>query len=112
MSFKSPANDYMGPLDLNKYLTSNLGAPALVRMDNQSMLGAGIVRGSTLIIDTSLKPQHNQIVIAEFDDELICRRLNLNPCVLVPENDEYSHIHVHESDIKGVVTAVINTDFS
>ena len=112
MSFKSPANDYAGPLDLNNYLTLNLGAPALVRMGNQSMLGAGIVRGSILMFDTSLKPQHNQIVIAEFDDELICRRLNLNPCVLVPENDEYPHIHVHESDIKGVVTTIINTDFS
>ncbi len=113
MSFPSPANDYLeNTIDLNQYLINNLVATALVKVNNQSMLGAGIVKGAILLVDTCLKPQHNQIVIAEYDGELMCRRLNLNPCVLVPENDEYSHIHVHESDIKGVVTTIINTDFS
>jgi DNA polymerase V len=113
MSFPSPANDYLeNTIDLNQYLIKNPLATALVKVNNQSMLGAGIAKGAILLVDTGIKPQHNQIVIAEFDGELMCRRLNLNPCVLVPENDEYPQIHVHDSDIKGVVTTIINTDFS
>src|SRR5262245_48589633 len=74
--FPSPATDYeQGPINLNKYLISNENASFLFRVRGESMMGVGIYDGDTLIVDRSVTPRHNHIVLAIVDEEFTVKRL-------------------------------------
>ncbi len=111
--FPSPADDYMeNSLDLNEYLIKNKAASFFVRVAGDSMNGAGIMSGDILLVDRSLDPGHNKIVVAIVDNEMtvkkLCYRDNKN--FLVSENPEYKPIEITEHmdcSIWGVVAAVI-----
>src|ERR1700729_2941597 len=68
--FPSPADDYLeGKIDLNQYLVQHAAATFLVRIDGDSMTGAGIFPGDIAIVDRSLvdsdvKAMHGKIVLA------------------------------------------------
>ena len=111
--FPSPASDYIeSPIDLNKHLIKNSSATFLVRAQGQSMLGSGITDKAVLVVDRSIKPAHNSIVVAAIDGEFVCKRLKLKPRIcLMPDNPEYPPIfvnHGQELEIVGTVTAAIN----
>jgi DNA polymerase V len=40
---------------------------------------AGIIKGSVLAVDRALTPRHGQIIVAEYEGELVLRRLLLKP---------------------------------
>ena len=72
--FPSPASDYIeSPIDLNKHLIKNGAATFLVRAQGQSMVGSGITDQAVLIVDRSIKPSHNSIVVATIDGEFVCK---------------------------------------
>ena len=76
--FPSPASDYIeSPIDLNKHLIKNGAATFLVRAQGQSMIGSGITDQAVLVVDRSVKPAHNSIVVASIDGEFVCKRLKL-----------------------------------
>ena len=111
--FPSPASDYIeSPIDLNKHLIKNGAATFLVRAQGQSMVGSGITDQAVLIVDRSIKPSHNSIVVATIDGEFVCKRLKLKPRMcLMSDNPEYPPIfvnHGQELEIVGIVTAAIN----
>lgn len=111
--FPSPASDYIeSPIDLNKHLIKNGAATFLVRAQGQSMVGSGIIDQAVLIVDRSIKPTHNSIVVASIDGEFVCKRLKLKPKIcLVPDNPDYPPIfisHNQDLEIVGTVTAAIN----
>src|SRR5215472_1744029 len=92
--FPSPADDYIEEkIDLNRYLAEHPAATFLVRVDGDSMTGAGIFPGDIAIVDRSLvdsdyKKLHNQIVLAVLDGEFTLKRLSFKgkTVLLVPEN--------------------------
>jgi DNA polymerase V len=112
--FPSPAEDYIeGSLDLNKHLIKHPAATFFVKVTGDSMINAGIHPGDILIVDRSLEPCHNKVVIAVLNGELTVKRLKIkNSCIcLEPENINYSSIEiVKETDFEiwGVVTNVIH----
>jgi DNA polymerase V len=112
--FPSPADDYIETaLDLNEHLVRHPAATFFVRASGQSMLGAGIHSGDILVVDRSLAPRHNNIVIAVVNGELTVKRLVINGAemVLVPENPEFPPLPIREGmDFQtwGVVTSVIH----
>ena len=113
VGFPSPANDYLeSPIDLNQYLIKNGAATFLVRAQGQSMIGSGITDQAVLVVDRSVKPMHNSIVVASIDGEFVCKRLKLKPKMcLMPDNPDYPPIfinHGQELEIVGTVTAAIN----
>ena len=65
-----------------------------------------------MIVDRSIKPSHNSIVVATIDGEFVCKRLKLKPRMcLMPDNPEYPPIFINngqELEIVGTVTAAIN----
>lgn len=70
-----------------------------------------IEKNDVLIVDRSLTPIHNQIIIASLDGEMICRRIQIyqKSISLVCENIKYSKFSLtKESDflIWGVVKAI------
>lgn len=111
--FPSPADDFIeDTIDLNSLLIRNKPATYLLRVVGDSMQGAAINEGDILIVDASLPPQHNKIVIAAIDGEFVVKRFVIDhgQTYLKSENPNYSPILItKESDtsIFGVVTGVV-----
>lgn len=112
--FPSPADDYTeGSLDLNQHLVKHPAATFFVRASGDSMLGAGIHPGDILVVDRSLDPANNSVVIAAVNGDLTVKRLvkTGNAFLLAPENERYRPIEIREGtdfEVWGVVTAVIH----
>lgn len=113
--FPSPADDFLEqPLDLNEHLIQHPAATFFVRVDGDSMIGAGIHPGDILIVDRSLEPLSGRIVIAVIDGAFTVKRIRIDtPGVvfLEPENPDFLPIRIESgSDFQvwGVVTYVIH----
>ena len=62
--FPSPATDYMeNKLDLNEYLIKHPTATFIVKASGSSMIEVGIYSDDLLIVDRSIVPKNNNIVI-------------------------------------------------
>jgi len=112
--FPSPADDSLeAALDLNAYLVKNPAATFLVRVEGDSMTGAGIHHGDIIVVDRSLEARDGKVVVAVLNGELTVKRLgyrNSRP-VLFPENPEYPPIPVGDDAdflVWGVVTSVLH----
>ena len=112
--FPSPAQDYEQKfLDLNDKYISNPPATFFFYVKGDSMIGAGIFDGSTLIVDRAIKPKSSSIVIADVDGEWMVKRLYKrgNTVKLLSENPEHPPIVLAEGQeliVFGVVTYVIH----
>ncbi|HHQ4053622.1 TPA: translesion error-prone DNA polymerase V autoproteolytic subunit [Citrobacter freundii] len=112
--FPSPAQDYVEKrIDLNELLVQHPSATYFVKSSGDSMIGAGISSGDLLIVDSSRKATHGDIVIAAVDGEFTVKRLQLHPTVmLMPENSVYPPIAIGSEDtldIFGVVTFIVKS---
>ena len=112
--FPSPADDYIDrALDLNELVVRHPAATFYVRASGDSMTGAGIHSGDILVVDRSLEPVHNSVVIAALDGELTVKRLvrEGRRIILAPENPAYDAIEVPPGsgfEVWGVVTYVLH----
>jgi DNA polymerase V len=112
--FPSPADDYIDQqLDLNRYLIKNPVATFIVYAEGDSMIGEGIYSGDALIVDRSLTPRHQSIVIACIEGELTVKKLiyREGKPYLAAASPDYSAIEIREGDeltIWGVVTKNIH----
>lgn len=108
--FPSPAADHAQKrIDLNEHLIRNKEATFLFRVRGDSMSGIGIYEGDTLLVDRSVEPKHNNIVLAILNNEFTVKRLYRRGGVvkLVAENPLYPPRVVkpeEELTIWGVVT--------
>jgi DNA polymerase V len=117
--YPGSADEYIErPIDLNKYCIKNSSATFLVRASGDSMQGSGITNHSILVVDRSIKSEHDSIVLATIDGEFLCRRLKLKPKIcLMPDNPNRSPNNpncapifinpAQELEIIGVVTTII-----
>ncbi|MFN3074745.1 LexA family protein [Acinetobacter sp. TY2] len=131
--FPSPAEDYIDKnLDMNDLLISNKEATFIVQVESLSMKDIGIHINDYLIVDRSIRSQHQDIVVAFIDNDFTVKRMMVTqqmsheelfdvfqneiefsdlPSVwLRPENIECSPIlprNEQELVIWGVVTKVI-----
>ena len=114
--FPSPADNYIEQeLDVREYLIKNPEATFLVKATGESMNNAGILNGDILIVDRSIEPKNNSIVITSIDGELTVKRLIIKlgggKSYLQSENSKYPNIELGlESNVKiwGVVTYAIH----
>lgn len=108
--FPSPAADHTQKrIDLNEKLIRNKEATYLFRVKGDSMTGAGIYEGDALLVDRSIDPKHNNIVLAVLNNEFTVKRLYKRGGMvkLVAENPLYPAIVIKEADdltVWGVVT--------
>lgn len=112
--FPSPADDYMhAKLDLNQLLVEHPSATYYVRVNGDSMLGAGIVSGDLLVVDRSLEVTNNCIVVAHIDGDFTVKRIKKtkNKMFLQAENESYKPIEITEEmdfELFGVVAHAIH----
>ncbi len=111
--FPSPADDYVeDTIDLNDLLIHNRPATYLVRVSGSSMEGAAICDGDLLVVDASLRPMHNKIVVAAVEGEFLVKRFwqDKGKTWLKAENPDYAPLLINPDDnftILGVVTGVV-----
>ncbi len=112
--FPSPAADYEeGKLDLNRFLVKNPAATFFVKVNGDSMIGAGIHPNDLLVVDRSLEPADKSVVIAVLNGELTVKRIRIRKgkITLEPENENYSVQQITDGvdfEVWGVVTNVIH----
>jgi DNA polymerase V len=112
--FPSPATDYIEQnLDLNEYLIKHPAATFFVRVSGNSMIRAGIFSGDILIVDKSLNPKQDSIIVAILNGEFTVKRFRKEQgkIILYPENEKYLPTTITEGmdfQIWGVVTNVIH----
>ena len=129
--FPSPAADNIDEcVDLNTLLINNPNATFLNRIRSESMVDAGLELGDIVVVDRSVQPHHQSIVVALIDnkdltikrlmitnqmhqDELIAvfgfdyKTKQLPHSWLKAENPEFSHIFPSEEQtikIEAVIT--------
>ena len=115
--FPSPAENYVEEkLNLNSYLIKNKESSSFfVRVSGDSMINVGIFDNDILIVDRSLDPKRQSIVIVSIDGELVIKKLIKDQSknyYLKSENSNYPNIKLNsnrDTVIWGVVTYVIHS---
>ncbi|HEY9079362.1 translesion error-prone DNA polymerase V autoproteolytic subunit [Magnetovibrio sp.] len=107
--FPSPAEDYIeGSLDLNRHLIRHPAATFIVRVEGESMTGAGIFPGDLLVVDRSVEPHDGHVVIAVVEGELTVKRLKgrRGAWRLVAEHPDFPPIHLANDEEGGETSAI------
>ena len=113
--FPSPARDFTeGSIDLNEELIPRPNSTFVVRARGDSMFGSGIYPDDLVLVDRSLKPRNDSVIIAVLDGELSIKILKIKnkQVILSSSNKKYSDVLVSEEMdfiIWGVCTYVIHT---
>ena len=114
--FPSPAENYVEEkLNLNSYLIKNKESSFFVRVSGDSMINVGIFDNDILIVDRSLAPKRQSIVVVSIDGELVIKKLMKDQSknyYLKSENSNYPNIKLNsnrDTIIWGVVTYVIHS---
>lgn len=111
--FPSPAEDYLDArLDLNQHLVRSPASTYFVRVQGDSMRGAGISTGDLLVVDRAVDPRPGHVVVAAVDGGLTVKRLTRQgrALALMAENPDYPPIPLDGEravEIWGVATHVI-----
>ncbi|MDP5169433.1 MAG: translesion error-prone DNA polymerase V autoproteolytic subunit [Bacteroidia bacterium] len=112
--FPNPASDHMErEINLNDELVDHPAATFFVRVEGNSMEGAGIHNGDILIVDKALDPVSGKIVIAVIEGEFTVKRLikEQGRTLLRAENPQIPDRLIKSGDrfeVWGVVTYVIH----
>ena len=107
--FPSPAADHLEKhISLDELFDLRAPHIYLVKIEGDSMNGAGLFSGDLVIVDRGREARHGDIVIAALNGEPVCKRLHRkgSDVILQSENPTYPQRYVLESDdmtIWGVV---------
>ena len=113
--FPAPGDDQIEKvLDINDLVVKNPASTFFVRVEGDSMEGAGIFSGDVLVIDRSLTPKDGSVVVAAVYGEMVVKRLlkQGDTHILASENAQYEPIQVtgHEDCfIWGVVVGSVRS---
>ncbi len=111
--FPSPANDYLeNEIDFNLLLKPRPASVITAEVVGDSMIDAFIPPHSIVVVDRSIKPRNNSIVIATLDGENYIKHLmrSRDGIFLLPANEKYPSIKITDQmdfSVWGTVTHVI-----
>lgn len=111
--FPSPATDYREEdINLAKLLSLDSPSVFLAKVEGDSMEDAHCPNGTILIIDRSIKPESNQIVVAVLNGGFVVKRIvkSKSGWMLYSANTNYPPYVIKEGDdfeVWGVVTKFI-----
>jgi len=113
--FPSPALDYYeDTISLDRTLIKHPDFTYLMAVAGDSMIEAGIMPGSWIVVDRSIEPVNGCIVVARLDGEFTVKYYNrmADGCFLIPANAKYQRIQITELmdfAVWGVVIHIITT---
>lgn len=102
-----------GSLDLNEHLVEHREATFFVRVQGESMNGAGFHDGDLLVVDRAIEAADGDMVVATADGALTLKRLSRQGgrMRLLPETPHCRPIGFAEEEeltVWGVVTSVVH----
>lgn len=110
--FPSPAQDYVEKeLDLNEYCIRHRSATYYLRAHGDSMQDGFLFSGDLLVVDSAMKPESGDIVVAGIGAEFTVKRLITGPRLcLQPMNPAFPPIYPDPDELQifGVVTHIIH----
>ncbi len=105
--FESPASEYKQlPLSLDELLIEHPSATFIGQADGDSMRGVGIFNGDILIVDRHLQVKNQDVIVANFNGEFICKILDTQRRLLLSANKKNQDVQITSHDqfsIEGVV---------
>ena len=111
--FPSPAEDYVDrPLDFNELLIEHPAATFAIRIEGESMTGAGIFPGDIAVVDRACEPVNGCIILALLDGAFTVKRYRLKDgaVVLQAENPAFAVMALSDGqsfEVWGVITRSI-----
>ncbi|WP_419834808.1 LexA family protein [Endozoicomonas atrinae] len=114
MAFTSPAKDYEEkPLSLDSRYIQRPAATFFAQIDGNGFSADGILNGAIAVIDRSLTPKENDILLCVIEGVQSIRRLEVRNGrrYLSTPNPDFADILAEDNDdveVWGVVTAVVN----
>jgi DNA polymerase V len=99
--FASLGDDHIEKmLDINDLVVKHPASTFFVRVEGDSMEGAGIFGGDVLVVDRSLTPRDGHIVVVAINGEMVVKRLKARGerYDFVSENPHYAPIIASEQD--------------
>ncbi|HEV8513903.1 MAG TPA: translesion error-prone DNA polymerase V autoproteolytic subunit [Cyclobacteriaceae bacterium] len=112
--FVSPASDYIEErIDLNRYLIRNPNATFFAKVRGTSLENAGVWDGDLIVVDRSLVPKKDSILMCIVDGEFTLKFMRKDAdgkTFLVPANPAFKEIQIQEGmdfEIWGVVLHLI-----
>ncbi len=112
--FPSPASDYVEKeLNFKELFVRNESSTFFVEVDGNSMINANIFHGDILVVDKSLNPLDNSVIVCYVDGEFTVKRVKKidGSYYLIPENPQFKPIKIEDSSdfrLWGIVTFVIH----
>lgn len=113
--FPAPGDDQVERvLDINDLVVKHPASTFFVRVEGDSMEGAGIFSNDVLVVDRAVAPTHGAIVVAAVYGEMVVKRLHAqgDTHTLISEKEGYEPIAVSENDecfVWGVVVGSVRT---
>jgi DNA polymerase V len=110
---KPPTEDYFDrPLDFNELLIEHPAATFAIRIDGDSMTGAGIFPGDIAVVDRAREPVNGSIILALLDGAFTVKRYRIRDgaVVLQAENPAFADMQIAEGqtfEVWGVITRSI-----
>ena len=109
--FPSPAQGYEAKsFDFNRILIKNRAATYVMELVETALTDKGILPGSLLIVDRSLKPKTGSLVILTHEGKFICRELVKAGKETTFKDQIHDEIKYREESMEvfGVVTGVLS----
>lgn len=110
--FPSPTADYSEPpLHLHDLIVENPLATYFLRVDGNSMVGAGIHPNDVIVVDRSLPAQPNQVVVVRVGKHFLLKRLvQEHPLLFQSDPPTEPPLAFREEDMElwGVVTYLVH----
>ena len=113
--FPSPAEDFTKlSISLDQELIKNPPATFMAYAEGESMINIGIHHGDIVIVDRSLSPRNEDVIVAILEGEFLIKQFSSmgDKIKLIPHNSKYPIIYINqESDFQvwGVVVHSIRT---
>ena len=111
--FPSPAEDYIDrPLDFNELLIEHPAATFAIRIEGESMTGAGIYQSDIAVVDRAREPVNGNVVLALVDGAFTVKRYLIRDGAvwLQAENPAFPDIPIGDGqalEVWGVITRSI-----
>jgi DNA polymerase V len=111
--FPPPGEDEFEPaLDFNQLLKRNHYSTFCMKVQGDSMVDAFIPHGAVVVVDRSIRPVNNSVVVVTLDGERMIKHLvrTMDGIFLLPANEKYKSIKIEEGmdfSVWGTVTHVL-----
>ena len=111
--FPSPAEDYVDrPLDFNELLIEHPAATFAIRIEGESMTGAGIFPGDIAVVDRAREPVNGSVILALLDGAFTVKRYRVKDGAvwLQAENPAFPDMPLSDGqnfEVWGVITRSI-----